>query len=88
MFGVASHVGDPLVHVKVLNVSDRAIKTVTVAHKHGAAVAQHVAPGKQKHLEWFAPGEKSVRTIVEFKDGERLRAVRCMRKPALGSRPL
>jgi hypothetical protein len=72
LFGVVSHVGDPVVRVEIVNDTLRPIATVTVSHEHGTAGAHEIAPGATKRLEFFATGETSFRTTIEFSDGQRL----------------
>jgi hypothetical protein len=70
--GAHSHVGDPIVRVKLTNRATRVIRTVTVAHEHGTAKASDVIPGRTVSLRFFSPGETSLHTTVEFADGARV----------------
>ncbi len=72
LFGVVSHIGDPVVSVDIVNDALRPIATVTVSHEHGTVRAHEIAPGATRRVEFFAPGETSFRTTIEFMDGQRL----------------
>ena len=72
VFGVLSHFGDPVVRVEVTNRANKPIKIVRVTHEHGTAIASNIGPGVTVSLKFFAPGDTSFRTVVEFADGSHL----------------
>jgi hypothetical protein len=67
--GVRSHVGDPVVSLEIVNRAREPIRTVIVKHEHGTAVAAGIDSGESKTLKFFAPGETSFRTTVDFASG-------------------
>ena len=72
LFGVVSHYGDPIVRVDVMNHSKTPIRTVTISHEHGTATTGGIGPGTTKRLDFFALGETSFRTTVEFENGRQM----------------